>query len=108
MADFVQVQTTTERYEEADRIAGALVERRLAACVQVLGPIQSTYRWQEEVERAEEWLCLIKTRRDAYHAVESAVAELHPYETPEIVAVPIEGGSRAYLGWLSEQVGEED
>ncbi len=106
MEDFIQVQTATERREEAEAIARALVERRLAACVQVLGPIHSTYRWKGEIEDAEEWLCLIKTRHDLYEAVEKAIVELHPYETPEIIAVPIERGSRAYRQWLAEEVGD--
>ncbi len=105
MEDFIQVQTATEQREQAEAIARALVERRLAACVQVLGPIQSTYRWKGQIERAEEWLCLIKTTRKLFAAVEEAVVGLHPYETPEIIAVSIEQGSRCYLQWLAEETG---
>ena len=92
--------TTTETEEEARRIARALVERRLAGCVQVLGPITSTYRWEGEVETAQEWLCLIKSRRDLYPELETAIRELHAYEVPEILALPVVEGDRRYLEWL--------
>ena len=103
---FVQVQTTTDSEEEARRIAGELVQRRLAACVQVLGPIESTYRWQGAVETASEWACLIKTSEALYGRVEAALRELHSYDTPEIIALPITGGSEDYLQWLAESLGE--
>jgi len=76
----IQVLTTTDRKEDAERIARALVDRRLAGCVQILGPVVSTYRWQGKVERAEEWLCFVKTRQDLYGAVEEAIKanHLHP------------------------------
>jgi periplasmic divalent cation tolerance protein len=106
MAQHVAVTTTVERREDAQTISRTLVDRRLAACVQVIGPIESTYRWKDEVEVAEEWLCLVKTSRDLYGQVESAILEMHPYETPEIVALPIVAGSAAYLTWLGGQVGE--
>jgi len=103
MTDFLQMQTAFERQVDAERLANALVERRLAACVQIVGPIQSTYRWQGQIETAEEWLCLIKTRRELWEEVQRAIIELHPYETPEIIAVPIAVGSKAYLGWVAEE-----
>jgi len=103
MTDFLQMQTTFERQVEAERLATALVERRLAACVQIVGPIQSTYRWQGQIETAEEWLCLIKTRRELWEEVQRAIVELHPYETPEIIATPIAEGSKAYLDWVAEE-----
>lgn len=107
MHETIQVSTTTQTKADADRIAAALVEQRLAACVQVSGPIQSRYRWQGKVETAEEWLCTAKTTREAYDQVEQAIRELHAYEEPEILAVPIVAGSASYLTWLREQVGEE-
>ena len=94
------VLTTTGSAEEAHSIAAALVERRLAACVQVLGPMTSTYRWEGAVETAEEWLCLAKTTGDRYLSVEQAILGLHSYDTPEILAVPVSAGSGAYLRWL--------
>jgi periplasmic divalent cation tolerance protein len=104
MADHLQVQTTAGSAEEAERIAAALVERRLAACVQTIGPIASRYRWRGEVEAAEEWLLLAKTAAARYGDVEAAIRELHSYEEPEIVAVPIVAGSSGYLAWLGQSV----
>ncbi len=100
MKEYIQVMTTTETEEEARRIARALVERRLAGCVQVLGPITSTYWWEGEIETAQEWLCLIKSRRDLYPELETAIRELHTYEVPEILALPVVEGDRRYLEWL--------
>ncbi len=107
MHETIQVSTTTATKADAERIAAALVEQRLAACVQVSGPIHSCYRWQGEIETAEEWLCSAKTTREAYDQVEQAIRELHSYDEPEIMAVPIVAGSAGYLAWLREQVGEE-
>jgi periplasmic divalent cation tolerance protein len=103
MADYIQVSTAAGSREEADLIAKALIERRLAGCVQIIGPVQSIYRWQGQVEQAAEWLCLIKTTRTQYGDVEAAIRELHSYECPEVIATPIEAGSEAYLAWLAEQ-----
>ncbi len=107
MNDFVQVVTTAEGQEDARRIADLLVEKRLAACVQIVGPVTSVYRWQGKVESAQEWQCLIKTRQDLLDDVSEAIREIHPYEVPEIIAVPIVAGSRDYLTWLEEQTKSE-
>jgi periplasmic divalent cation tolerance protein len=104
MAKFVEAITTTDRRAAARRIARALVERRLAACVQIVGPIESTYRWQGRIETTREWLCLIKTTRARWREVVAAVEALHPYDTPELVALPIDAGSRRYLDWLAASV----
>jgi periplasmic divalent cation tolerance protein len=104
MTDFLQVTTTAGSREDADRIAHALVERRLAGCVQVVGPVHSVYRWGGQVEQGDEWICAVKTSETQYAAVESAILELHSYECPEIIATPIAGGSAAYLAWLSRQL----
>ncbi len=104
MTDYIQVVTTTERKEDAERIARALVESRLAACVQVLGPITSTYRWKGAVETAEEWQCAAKSRGGLYANIEETIRRLHPYEEPEILAVPITHGSEGYLAWIDGQV----
>lgn len=100
MSDFLQVVSTTDKREEAEHLAHILVEEKLAACVQILGPMTSVYRWQGSVERAEEWLCLCKTTRACYPALEEKLRALHSYETPEIIALPITEGSRGYLEWL--------
>ncbi len=104
MKGLVQTLTTTPSRTTARRIARTLVDRRLAACVQIVGPIESIYRWRGRVETAREWLCLIKTTRTQFHAVTTTVEELHPYDTPEIIALPIAAGSQRYLEWLAESV----
>jgi periplasmic divalent cation tolerance protein len=104
MTDCVQVLTTAGSEEEAGVIAELLVQRRLAACVQVVGPITSRYRWQGEIEEAREWQCLAKTTAGAYAAVEAAIREVHSYDEPEIVATPIVAGAAGYLAWIDENV----
>jgi periplasmic divalent cation tolerance protein len=104
MSDCVQVLTTAASEEEAGEIAELLVERRLAACVQVMGPITSRYRWQGKVEKEREWQCLAKTTRGAYERVEAAIRAIHSYDEPEIIATPIVAGSAGYLAWIEENV----
>lgn len=104
MVQFVQLSTTTASVEEAQQIATALVEQRLAACVQILGQARSIYRWREQVEQAGEWLCLVKTRRSLLPQVEAEICRRHSYECPEMIAVAIETGSDSYLQWLDEQL----
>jgi periplasmic divalent cation tolerance protein len=103
MHAFVQVSTTVEKREDAEKLAALVVEKRLAACVQVLGPVKSTYWWQGKVEDAEEWLCLMKTRQDLYKPLEKAIRSIHSYDEPEIVALPIVEGSEGYLRWIEEE-----
>lgn len=105
--EYVQVLTTAGSEREAEEISTALVERRLAACVQVAGPVRSRYRWQGEVETAEEWQCVAKTTAAALPMVEEAIRELHSYDEPEIVAVPIVAGSAGYLDWVGANVGAQ-
>src|SRR5680860_526232 len=93
MPDYIQVQTSAGSEQEAERISTALVERRLAACVQVSGPVSSRYRWQGEVEHEREWLCVAKTEAGRYDEIEAAIRELHSYDEPEIVATPIVAAS---------------
>ncbi len=100
--EYLTVFTTTGKRTDADRIARMLVEERLAACVQVIGPIESTYRWEGKVETSQEWLCLIKSTSALYETLEGRLKETHPYETPEIVALPIVRGSQTYLSWLHD------
>jgi periplasmic divalent cation tolerance protein len=106
-AEFIQVMTTTEKREDAERLAERAVSERLAACAQVIGPIHSTYRWQGKIERAEEWLCLMKTRPALYDALEAAIKEIHPYSVPEILAVPVVAGSADYLAWMRAELRPE-
>ena len=104
MAEYIQHFTTTESRDDAEMISREVVEKRLAACAQVLGPITSTYWWKEEVEKTEEWLCIMKSRRDLFNALEETIKAIHPYEVPEIVAVPIVLGSPSYLEWLGQEI----
>lgn len=106
--DAIQVTTTTATREEAQRIATALIEQRLAACVQIFGPITSIYHWRGQVETSEEWLCVIKSRNALYNAIEQTIRALHSYEVPEILAFAIETGSRDYLAWIRRETGTPD
>ena len=101
MRDFIQVITTVDNEQDARKIARALVEKRLAACVQVSGPIASTYWWEGEVVESEEYMCLIKTRQDLFTTVSAAIKALHPYEVPEILATPVAASSQSYQDWLN-------
>ena len=103
MTEIIQVVTMLPKREDAQRIASALVERKLAACAQVAGPVSSTYRWKGKVESAEEWLCVVKTRRGLFAAVEGAIREMHPYELPEILALSVADGSADYLTWVKDE-----
>lgn len=108
MTEYVQVLTTAGSEEEAERLSTALVDRRLAACVQIIGPIRSRYRWQGKIEEEREWQCLAKTEAARYPEVEAAIRELHSYDEPEILAIPVLAGSKGYLDWVSENVGPSD
>jgi periplasmic divalent cation tolerance protein len=103
VSEYVQITTTTGKRQDAEQIASELVSRRLAGCVQVSGPVISTFRWQGKVETVEEWICTVKTAQ--LNAIQSLFDEIHPYDVPELIATPIVDGSDAYLRWLGEQVG---
>jgi periplasmic divalent cation tolerance protein len=104
MTDNRLVLTTTASREEAQKIARGLVERRLAACVNILPKVQSIYRWQEKIEETEEWLLVIKTKQHVFERLRDAIVELHSYDVPEIICLVIEDGSRAYLQWIGDSV----
>lgn len=105
--DALVVLTTVERAEDGVRLGRSLVERKLAACVQVLPPMTSIYRWRGKIEQAAEHLVLIKTTQAVYPELELAINENHPDETPEIIALPVEKGSPGYLDWLAAAIGPE-
>ncbi|MFQ6067388.1 MAG: divalent-cation tolerance protein CutA [bacterium] len=107
IAEYIQILTTAEKREDAKKIAQTLVEKRLAACVQIVGPILSTYWWKKEVETVEEWLCIIKSKTELYEELEKSIRQIHPYEVPEILAMPVIRGSKDYLGWLGRSVKEK-
>ncbi|MDX1946808.1 MAG: divalent-cation tolerance protein CutA [Pirellulaceae bacterium] len=100
----ILVQTTTAERKDADEIATAVLEKRLAACVQVSGPLDSSYWWNGRIDTAREWLLTIKTRRDAYPKLEKLILSLHPYDQPEIVATPAVEIASGYLKWLADEV----
>ena len=102
MPDFIQVVTTAASKEQAAGIAQHLLDRRLAGCVQVSGPISSSYWWQGKLETAEEWHCIIKTTAARYPEVEAAIRTVHQYDVPEILAFPVAFGSKNYLDWLAD------
>ncbi len=100
---YLQVQTTTDSRGEAMELARAAVEARLAACAQVTGPVTSTYWWEDALERAEEWLILLKLPASRFAELSEFLTERHSYDEPEIVATPIVAGSPGYLSWIEEE-----
>jgi periplasmic divalent cation tolerance protein len=106
-ARYLQVQTTTDSRAEAMELAHEAVAARLAACAQVTGPIASTYWWENGLERAEEWLIMLKLPADRYQQLADFLAERHSYDEPEIIATPIVAGSPAYLSWIEEETRAE-
>jgi periplasmic divalent cation tolerance protein len=104
MTDKLLVLTTTGSEAEAKKIAEMLVERRLAGCVNIISRVRSVYRWQGKVEHAQEFLLLVKTVQKREEQVRAAILELHSYQLPECISIPIEGGSAEYLQWIAESV----
>ncbi len=102
-AEYVQVQTTTDSRTEAMELARLAVELRLAACAQVVGPMTSTYWWEEGIERAEEWLVMLKLPADRYGALAEMLTDRHSYDEPEIIVTPIIAGSETYLSWIRDE-----
>lgn len=104
MTDKRIVLSTAGSEEEARKIAHYLVEQKLAACVNIVPQIQSVYRWQGSIESSREWLLLIKTSVGNFEAVHKAIRELHSYELPECISIPIEEGSAEYLRWIADSL----
>ena len=98
------IYVTCDSEESARQIATSLVQEQLAACVNILSNMQSVYRWQGKLETGSEYLLMIKTRREAFAALRERVCNLHPYELPELIAVPIVAGLEPYLNWITESV----
>jgi periplasmic divalent cation tolerance protein len=99
------VLTTVAQMQDADKLALQLVERRLAACVNIIGPIRSVYRWKQNISNESEYLLLIKTTAEHAPQLQAAFKELHPYELPECVELAVQGSSEDYLAWLAGEVG---
>jgi periplasmic divalent cation tolerance protein len=104
MSQTIQVVTTIGSKDEARNLARTLLERRLAGCVQIVGPITSMYWWQGAIDEAEEYLCVIKTQVDRYEALENAIRQAHPYDVPEIIAISAKRVSPDYLHWLTGEL----
>ncbi|MEF8832291.1 MAG: divalent-cation tolerance protein CutA [Candidatus Thermoplasmatota archaeon] len=101
---YIMVLTTTESEQEAEKISESLIEENLGACVQVYGPIKSTYQWEGKMVKSEEWMCFVKTRFVKFENLERKIKEIHNYENPEIIAFPIIEGSQEYLGWIDKNL----
>ncbi len=99
--EVVVVLCTVGRCEDAEGIAAAIVERRLAACANILPGIVSVYRWRGELRKDEEWLLVVKTLRERFEDLRAAIVALHPYEVPEVVALPVAAGHPPYLSWVA-------
>jgi periplasmic divalent cation tolerance protein len=102
-SEYLQVQTTTDSRAEAMELARAAVSARLAACSQVAGPVASTYWWNDEIERTEEWFVFFKLPADRYAELAAFLATRHSYDEPEIVATPFVAGSPSFLAWITEE-----
>ena len=108
MSDFVVILVTVGSSSEGERIAEALVEERLAACVNRVGPVRSVYTWKGELCKENEELLIIKSRRELFGALERRIREIHSYSVPEIIAIPVIEGSRTYLDWVTENTGTKE
>ncbi len=104
MQSYIQVSTTTESKDAAIALGHILVEKKLAACIQINGPITSIFTWKDKVTEAEEWQLVIKTRDDLFSILEQAIKENHTYELPEIIGVKLEHVSSEYAKWIDEQL----
>ena len=103
MTNSIVILVTAGSEAEAETIARALIEERLAACVNILNPIRSIYRWEGKVTEDREWLLVIKTQNERFAAVEKKIKALHSYQVPEVIALPILQGSTPYLHWLAQE-----
>jgi len=104
MTEYIQVLTTVEHKADAENIAKNLVEKRLAACVQILGPLTSYFHWQGKLDSAAEYLCLIKSRDDLFAELETEIISMHPYDVPEIIVTQVTKGSKDYLNWMASEL----
>jgi periplasmic divalent cation tolerance protein len=104
VTDKIVVLTTCESQEQAQTLARHLIEQRLAACVNILPGARSVYRWKDKIEDAAEFVLVIKSRRDVFAKLREAIGNLHSYEIPEVIALPVVDGSDAYLGWMDREL----
>lgn len=104
MPEYVQVFVTIDDEMKAVEIAENIVEKKLAACVQITGPVTSVYRWEEKLNRDKEWLLIFKSSEKLYDELEGEIKKLHTYDVPEILALPVEKGNKDYLNWLDREL----
>jgi periplasmic divalent cation tolerance protein len=104
MTDKIVVFNTCASADEAERLARRLVDERLAACVNVISPVRSFYRWKGEVEEAAEWLLIIKSSRELFSSLSVVLKSAHSYELPEVIAMPVVDGSTDYLSWIEQEL----
>jgi periplasmic divalent cation tolerance protein len=104
MTDKIVVLSTCDSEDEAAQVARALVEKRLAACVNIIAGARSIYRWKDSIEDSPEWLLVIKSRRGLFDSLRAEIAKLHTYEVPEVIALPVVEGSETYLAWLDREL----
>lgn len=102
--EFIQIVTTTDSQQNADELSQIILHARLAACVQIEGPVVSRYHWKGKIEEAQEWRCAIKTRRRLFDKVAAVIRENHPYDVPEIIAFHISDSGTSYRQWLDEEI----
>jgi len=105
---FIQIITTVGKKEEAESICRALLEKKLAACVQIVGRVESHYWWEGKIEKDREFLVFIKTKEALFESVEKVIKENHSYQVPEIISLPILKGSKDYLKWIEKEIIEKD
>ena len=103
MSNFIQITTTSDKKEILQSIGSRLIEARLAACVQISGPLESIFRWNGKIDTAQEWSCTIKSVAQHQVTIQSTIQEIHNYEEPEIIIQQISGGSQGYLNWIKQQ-----
>ena len=103
-SEYIQVFTTVAKRSDAERIAKFLLDKKLSACTQIIGPITSVYLWNGKRQKSKEWLCVVKSKKSYYGKIEQAIKEIHPYKLPEIIATPIVAGSREYFGWMRKEI----
>lgn len=108
MTDKIVVLNTCASAEEAERLARRVIDDRLAACVNVLSPVRSFFRWKGKIEDSAEWLLLIKTSRDKFDLLRAALESVHTYEVPEVIAIPIVDGAPDYLSWIERELQPEE
>jgi periplasmic divalent cation tolerance protein len=104
MAGFIQIITTTSDKKNAERIADTLIEKELAGCVQIIGPVQSTFKWRGKLKKTKEWICFIKTKDIHFSKIENEMKKIHKYSIPELLSFKVNKGNKTYLKWLEDSV----